>query len=55
MLYMAAVAGIRANLAIKSLYTRLRARGKHPKPALATCVRKLFVILNAMLRTDRSW
>jgi len=54
-LYMATVAAIRANPAIKSFYTTLRQRGKHPKPALTACMRKLLVILNAVLRTNTPW
>jgi hypothetical protein len=48
---MAAVASIRANPIIKIFYSGLRERGKHPKPALTTCMRKLLVILNTMLHT----
>jgi transposase len=54
-LYMAAVAATRANPVIKSFYADLRQRGKHPKPALTACMRKLLVILNAMLRTNQPW
>jgi transposase len=54
-LYMAAVAGIRANPVIRTFYTDLRERGKHPKPALTACMRKLLVILNAILRTNQPW
>ncbi len=54
-LYMATVAAIRANPAIRSFYTTLRQRGKHPKPALTACMRKLLVILNAVLRTNTPW
>jgi transposase len=54
-LYMAAVASVRANPAIKDFYCSLRERGKHPKPALTACMRKLVVILNAMLRSKTSW
>lgn len=54
-LYMAAVAGIRANPIIKTFYSGLRARGKHPKPALIACMRKLLVMLNAILRTNQPW
>jgi transposase len=54
-LYMATVAGIRSNPAISSFYLRLRASGKHAKPALTACMRKLLVILNAMLRTKTHW
>jgi hypothetical protein len=48
---MAAVAAIRANPVIKDFYARLRQRGLHPKAALIGCMRKLLVILNAMLRS----
>src|SRR5262245_59945252 len=33
-LYMAAVAAVRSNPAIRTFYLRLRARGKHANPAL---------------------
>jgi transposase len=51
-LYMATVAAISANPAVRSFYTTLRQRGKHPKPALTACMRKFLVILNAVLRTN---
>jgi transposase len=54
-LYMATVAGIRSNPTIRTFYLRLRADGKHAKPALTACMRKLLVILNAMLRTNTHW
>src|SRR6201997_1062634 len=54
-LYMAAVAGIRSNPIIRTFYLQLRARGKHAKRALTACIRKLLVILNAMLRSKTHW
>ena len=54
-LYMATVAAIRSNPAIRTFYLGLRARGKHAKPALTACMRKLLVILNAMLRNQTHW
>ena len=54
-LYMATVAGVRSNPAIRTFYLRLRANGKHAKPALTACMRKLLVILNAMLRNKTHW
>ena len=54
-LYMAAVAGVRSNPVIKTFYAELRKRGKHPKPALTACMRKLLVILNAILRNNQPW
>jgi hypothetical protein len=44
-LYMATVAGVRSNPAIRTFYLRLRANGKHAKPALTACMRKFIVIL----------
>src|SRR6266403_6169703 len=54
-LYMAVVAAVRFNPVIKNFYAQLRARGKYPKSALTACMRKLLVILNAMLRSKISW
>jgi transposase len=52
---MATVAGIRSNPSIKAFYLRLRANGKQAKPALVACMRKLLVILNAMLHNKTHW
>lgn len=54
-LYMATVAGVRSNPIIKAFYLRLRANGKHAKPALIACMRKFLVILNAMLHDGTHW
>jgi transposase len=54
-LYMATVAAVRCNPAIRSAYTALRARGKKPKVALIACMRKLLTILTAMVRDQRRW
>src|SRR4051794_40671379 len=55
-LYMAVVAAVRAgNPAVAGFYGRLRAAGKPAKLALTACIRKLVVILNAMLRTGSAW
>jgi len=54
-LYMATVAGVRSNPTIKTFYLRLRANGKHAKPALIACMRKFLVILNAMLHHKTHW
>jgi transposase len=54
-LYMAVVAAVRSNPTIKNFYTQLRARGKSPKSALTACMRKLLVILNAMLHNKTDW
>lgn len=54
-LYMATLAAIRANPTIKAFYARLRAAGKPPKVAITACMRKLLVILNAMVRDNTQW
>ena len=54
-LYMAALAGIRANAALKACYQRLRAAGKPAKVALVAVMRKLLTTLNAILRDKSPW
>jgi len=49
-LYMAALVASRFNPVIRDFYQRLRQAGKPPKVALTACMRKLLVILNAMLK-----
>jgi transposase len=52
-LYMAALAARRANPIIAGFAQRLA--GKKPKVILVACMRKLLVILNAMVRDGRDW
>lgn len=54
-LYMCAVAGLRCNPMLKALYARLKAQGKPSKVALTACVRKLVIVLNAMVRDNTPW
>jgi len=54
-LYMGAVVAIRHNPVIQAFYTRLVERGKSKKLALTACVRKMLVILNAMVRDNLPW
>lgn len=54
-LYMAALVGTRRNPTLKAFYTRLRASGKPAKVALVACMRKLLIIVNAMVRDGRAW
>ncbi len=54
-LYMAALSAIRFNPVIRAFYQRLRQAGKLKKVALVACMRKLLVILNAILRTRQPW
>ena len=50
-LYMAALAASRFNPRIRAFYELLLQRGKEKKVALTACMRKLLVILNAMMHT----
>lgn len=54
-LYMAAVVASRYNPVIRAFYQKLVAAGKLKKVALVACMRKLLVILNAMLKHDTPW
>jgi len=54
-LYMAALVASRHNPVISAFYQRLLAAGKAKKVALTACMRKLLVILNAMLKNHSSW
>jgi transposase len=54
-LYMGALVATRCNPDVKVFYERLLAGGKPKKVALVACMRKLLVILNAMLRNRTPW
>jgi transposase len=54
-LYMGALVATRCNPTVKMFYERLLAAGKPKKVALVACMRKLLVILNAMLRNRTAW
>ena len=54
-LYMAALVATRFNPAIRAFYQRLGATRKPKKLALTAAMRKLVVILNAILRTGTPW
>ena len=54
-LYMATLAAIRCNPAIKIFYQRLTDAGKCHKVAATACMRKLLIITNAMLRDQTLW
>ena len=54
-LYMAALVGSRRNQILRACYQRLLSKGKARKQALVACMRKLLVILNAMVKHDRAW
>ena len=51
-LYMGTVAAVRLNPSLQAFYARLQSAGKSPKMALTACMRKMIVMLNAMLRAE---
>jgi len=55
MLYMATLSAVRHNPPLRHHYRTLVERGKAKKLALVACMRKLLVILNAMLRDQAPW
>lgn len=54
-LYMAAVTAARFNPVLKAVYTRLRAAGKPFKVAIVAVMRKLIILLNAIIRDKKPW
>lgn len=54
-LYMATLSATRYNPVIRPLYQRLLAAGKPKKVAMVACMRKLLIILNAMLKANTPW
>ena len=54
-LYMAALTAATHNPTIKAHYQRLIAAGKLPTVALVACMRKLLIMLNAMVRNQTPW
>ena len=54
-LYMGALVATRHNPVIRAFYQRLVAGGKPKKVALTACMRKLLIILNAMVRQQTPW
>lgn len=54
-LYMATLAAIRHNPVIRKFHQRLITAGKLKKVAITACMRKLLVILNAIVRHNKPW
>jgi transposase len=54
-LYMAVLSARKFNPALKRFYNRLIEKGKLKKVALVACMRKLIIIMNAMLRDGSRW
>lgn len=54
-LYMAILTARKFNPALKRFYDRLIEKGKLKKVAMVACMRKLIIIMNAMLRDGTRW
>jgi transposase len=54
-LYMAALVGSRHNPVLRACYQRLLSKGKARKLALVACMRKLLVMLSAMVKNRQKW
>jgi len=54
-LYMATLSAVRWDPYLRAFYQRLLQRGKEKKVALTACMRKLLVMLNAMVKTRTPW
>jgi transposase len=54
-LYMSALAAIRFNPILKAFAERLTQNGKAAKVVLVACMRKLLILLNAMIRDNLMW
>ena len=54
-LFMAALTAIRFNPPVKAIYQRLRSQGRPAKLAIVAAMRKLLIILNAIIRESTAW
>ncbi len=54
-IYMATLSAIKHNPAIKKFHDRLISNGKSKMTAITACMRKLLIILNAILRDESPW
>ncbi len=54
-LYMATIVATQHNKIIRRHYRQLLARGKSKMTALVACMRKLLLILNAILKNNSPW
>jgi transposase len=54
-LYMASLSAVRYEPSIKLFYQRLRTAGKPAKVALVACMHKLLTIINAIMKSGKSW
>lgn len=46
---------MRCNPVFRAFAERLKAKGKPFKVIVVTCIRKLFTILNALLKSGQTW
>lgn len=54
-LYMAAMTAVRCNPDIRAFHARLLDAGKPKKVAYTACLRKLLIVLNAIVRREGAW
>lgn len=54
-LYMAALSASRYNPRMKAIYQRMLANGKKPKQALVAVMRKMLIMMNAMVNNNTPW
>ena len=54
-LYMAALVAVRFNPRMKKIYEQLLERGKKKKVALVAVMRRMIIMLNAMLKNNQAW
>lgn len=54
-LYMAALSAVRSNPDLAETYARLIAKGHHWRSALGAVMRKLLVLMRAVLKADQDW
>ena len=54
-LYMAVLSAKKHNPILKAFFDRLVAAGKAKKVAIVACMRKLIIIINAMIKTGQRW
>ncbi len=52
---MATLVAVRFNLVIKQFHDRLIKAGKKPKVAIVASMKKLIIILNAMVKNGTKW
>ncbi|MGE0087837.1 MAG: transposase [Desulfococcaceae bacterium] len=55
LLYMPTLVAIQHNPVIRDFYNRLIKKGKNKMVAVIACMRKILVILNAMVKNNQVW